>query len=180
MSQPATGSSFNYADVKQFSKQYLEDRRGILFLCFLLILFGLIVYFQLSCVECSGTDLSGCAASSANASNGDADNGTLNGTATGCLISISILLLVLGVGALAYYMCLIRQSKKLTDAGLPLAAELINGKKGAIPDQSLIAYQTALMEQKAINAGVNPYELIDNPLQNDDEGDDDAQPKGKK
>lgn len=155
MSQPATGSYINYSDVKQFSKQYLEERRGILALCVFLIFVGFVIYLQILSAQSSDVDPCGCVGSSAAASNGDADGNTMNGTATGCLVTLTVFILIAGVGGLAYYMCLIRQSKKLTDAGFPACAELINGKKGTAPDAAVLAYQTEKTAEMAQRAGAD-------------------------
>lgn len=155
MSQPATGAYINYSDVKQFTKQYLEERRLVLGLCVFLIFVGFVIYLQILSAQCSNVDPCGCVGSSAAASNGDADGNTMNGNATGCLVTLSLFVLIMGVAGLAYYMCLIKQSKKLTDAGFPACAELINGKKGVAPDAGVLAYQTEKTAEMAQRAGAD-------------------------
>lgn len=172
MSTATTSSgSFNFADAKAFRKQYIDHRMGILIFASILLLIGLVVYLQVCGAECSGSDPSGAVGSSVNCSNGDDDSDTLNGTATGCMFTLSLICIILGTGMLAYYYSIIKQANKLVDANLPYAAAIINAQKGKDTDVNLLAYQTAMFEQQAIKAGIDPASLVDNPYANTDSSD---------
>lgn len=165
MSSPqSTTGNINYADSKAFYETYIDHRKGIIVLACVLLFCGLIVYLQVCGAECSDSDPSGFVGSSVNCSNGeDDDSNTLNGTAIGCMFTFSVVFVMLGAGMLMYYYSIVKQSHKLIDANMPYGAAIINMKKGKETDTNLLAYQTALFEEKVIKAGVDPATLCDNP-----------------
>ncbi len=170
MSTPPTTTSgstgtFDYANKKAFYDTYIDHRKAIIVIACVLLFFGLIIYLQICAAECSNFDPSGLVGSSVGCSNGaDDDTNTLNGTSTGCLFSMSILLVLFGAGILMYYYCLVKQSHKLIDADLPMGASIINMNKKKPSDVNLLAFQAAVLEQQCVNAGIDPSSLITNPL----------------
>lgn len=164
MSTPPTQQgTINFSDNKAVYKAYCDGKKWQLFFAGLLLFFGLVIYLQVCAANCSGFDPSGLVGSSVNSSNGDEDSTTLNGTSTGCLISISVFFVLIGAGMFMYYQAVVNKSHKLIEANMPYAAATIDLEKGKTLDTNLLAYQTAIFEEQSIKAGIDPATLVDNP-----------------
>lgn len=155
-------------DAKTFRDTYMMHRRGVLFLSFMLIFVGFIVYLQICGASCSGSDPCGVVGMSATASNGeDDDPDQLNGTAYGVFITIAVLFLCVGVGIAAWYGAISKKSDELANNGELVAAIMINGDKNDTrwDDPVLLKFQTAKYEQRVIDMGEDPSALIENEFE---------------
>ena len=154
-------------DPKAFSEQYLDKKTGVMVFAIILLIIGILMFFQVCSVQMGVSDASGIAGSSQQSSG--YGNGEYNPQCAGFAEFIAVLI----IGASLYWLATIMTTKsnaeKLVKSGHLLAACTIDSKKGVTATNELLQAQITLNETEAQRRGMEMHHIDVETDDDDDE-----------
>jgi hypothetical protein len=133
-------------DSKTFYEKNIDHRTGVIVIAIIILVLGLLGFFQICSIQAGWCDGCGCAASSQEMS-GD-DDGAIDPSCVALWEFFVVILIIIGSAMLFYYWSLLNSSKKLIASGNMYGAAEINASKDAVATDALLGQQTKMYMDK--------------------------------